>query len=173
MKNQGKNKVLKKMKNDLTTGTWQYDIWCPINITLLSVSDVEILRRSPVIAVSPPVLINLIVGVFRRHLLLPLYICPPNIMGDYTKWLKESDPLATDLSCSPFHRTMASQSGCFDSCLKRGLFCLMAHLCKWSLEILAVLRISPLTRNPGEGWRSWPGGTPPSLLCTLHWWELL
>ncbi len=29
------------MKNDLTTGTWQDDIWCPINIILLCTSDVD------------------------------------------------------------------------------------------------------------------------------------
>jgi hypothetical protein len=33
------NKVFWKMKNDLTTGTWQDDIWCPINIILLCTSD--------------------------------------------------------------------------------------------------------------------------------------
>jgi hypothetical protein len=27
------------MKNDLTTGTWQDNIWCPINIILLCTSD--------------------------------------------------------------------------------------------------------------------------------------
>ncbi len=34
------NKVFQKMKNDLTTGTWQDDTWCPINIILLCASDV-------------------------------------------------------------------------------------------------------------------------------------
>ncbi len=29
------------MKNDLTTGTWQDNIWCPINIILFCTSDVE------------------------------------------------------------------------------------------------------------------------------------
>ncbi len=29
------------MKNDLTTGTWQDDIWCPIIIILLCTSDVS------------------------------------------------------------------------------------------------------------------------------------
>ncbi len=28
------------MKNDLTTGAWQYNIWCPINITLFCTSHV-------------------------------------------------------------------------------------------------------------------------------------
>ncbi len=32
--------IFHKMKNDLTTGTWQDDIWCPINIILLWNSDV-------------------------------------------------------------------------------------------------------------------------------------
>ncbi len=36
---QDDNKVFQKMKNDLTTGTWQDDIWCPINIILLCTSD--------------------------------------------------------------------------------------------------------------------------------------
>ncbi len=34
------NNIFQKMKNDLTTGTWQDDIWCPINIILLCTSDV-------------------------------------------------------------------------------------------------------------------------------------
>jgi hypothetical protein len=33
------NNIFYKMKNDLTTGTWQDDIWCPINIILLCTSD--------------------------------------------------------------------------------------------------------------------------------------
>jgi hypothetical protein len=33
------NKVFKNMKNDLTTGTWQDNIWCPRNIILLCTSD--------------------------------------------------------------------------------------------------------------------------------------
>ncbi len=33
------NKIFYKMKNDLTTGTWQDDIWCPIIIILLCTSD--------------------------------------------------------------------------------------------------------------------------------------
>ncbi len=34
------NNIFYKMKNDLTTGTWQDDIWCPIIIILLCTSDV-------------------------------------------------------------------------------------------------------------------------------------
>jgi hypothetical protein len=30
------------MKNDLTTGAWQHDLGCPINIVLFSISDVHI-----------------------------------------------------------------------------------------------------------------------------------
>jgi hypothetical protein len=33
------NNIFYKMKNDLTTGTWQDDIWCPIIIILLCTSD--------------------------------------------------------------------------------------------------------------------------------------
>jgi hypothetical protein len=33
------NNILYKMKNDLNTGTWQDDIWCPIIIILLCTSD--------------------------------------------------------------------------------------------------------------------------------------
>ncbi len=33
------NNIFYKMKNDLTTGTWQDDIWCPIFIILLCTSD--------------------------------------------------------------------------------------------------------------------------------------
>ncbi len=36
---QDDNNIFHKMKNDLTTGTWQVDIWCPINIILLCTSD--------------------------------------------------------------------------------------------------------------------------------------
>jgi hypothetical protein len=36
---QDDNKVFQKMKNDLTTGTWQDDILCPIHIILLCTSD--------------------------------------------------------------------------------------------------------------------------------------
>jgi hypothetical protein len=32
------------MENDLTTGTWQDDIWCPIIIILLCTSDVGIIE---------------------------------------------------------------------------------------------------------------------------------
>jgi hypothetical protein len=35
------NSIFHKMKNDLTTGTWQDNIWCPINIILLCTSDVD------------------------------------------------------------------------------------------------------------------------------------
>ncbi len=34
------NNIYYKMKNDLTTGTWQDDIWCPIFIILFCTSDV-------------------------------------------------------------------------------------------------------------------------------------
>ncbi len=37
---QDDNKIFHKMKNDLTTRTWQDNIWCPINIILLCFSDV-------------------------------------------------------------------------------------------------------------------------------------
>ncbi len=33
------NNIFHKMKNDLTTGTWQVNIWCSINIILLCTSD--------------------------------------------------------------------------------------------------------------------------------------
>jgi hypothetical protein len=33
------NNIFYKMKNDLTTGTWQDDVWCPIIIILLCTSD--------------------------------------------------------------------------------------------------------------------------------------
>jgi hypothetical protein len=36
---QDDNKIFHKIKNDLTTGTWQDDIWCPINIILFCTSD--------------------------------------------------------------------------------------------------------------------------------------
>ncbi len=36
---QDDNKVFQKIKNDPTTGTWQDNIWCPINIILLGTSD--------------------------------------------------------------------------------------------------------------------------------------
>jgi hypothetical protein len=36
---QDDNNIFHKMKNDLTTGTWQDNIWCPINIILLCTSD--------------------------------------------------------------------------------------------------------------------------------------
>jgi hypothetical protein len=46
-----------------------------------------------------------------------------NLRGMLVEALMSSTvPLATDLSCSPFHCTMASQSGCFASRLARGLF---------------------------------------------------
>ena len=35
------NNIFYKMKNDLTTGTWQDDIWCHIIIILLCTSDVD------------------------------------------------------------------------------------------------------------------------------------
>ncbi len=42
------NNTFYKMKTDLTFGTWQEDIWCPIIIILLCTSDVvEHLRKSP------------------------------------------------------------------------------------------------------------------------------
>ncbi len=34
------NNIFHKMKNDLTTGTWQDNIWCPVNIILFCTSDV-------------------------------------------------------------------------------------------------------------------------------------
>ncbi len=37
---QDDNNIFHKMKNDLTNGTWQDDMWCPINIILLCTSDV-------------------------------------------------------------------------------------------------------------------------------------
>ncbi len=37
---QDDNNILYKMKYDLTTGTWQDNIWCSINIILLCTSDV-------------------------------------------------------------------------------------------------------------------------------------
>ncbi len=37
---QDDNNIFYKMKNDLTTRTWQDDIWCPIIILLLCTSDV-------------------------------------------------------------------------------------------------------------------------------------
>ncbi len=37
------NNIFYKMKNDLTTGTWQNDIWCPIIIILLCTYDVQII----------------------------------------------------------------------------------------------------------------------------------
>ncbi len=35
------NNIFHKMKNDLTTGTWQDNIWCSINIILLCTSDAD------------------------------------------------------------------------------------------------------------------------------------
>ncbi len=40
------NNICNKMKNDLTTGTWQDDIWCPIFIILFCTSDVLFLLAS-------------------------------------------------------------------------------------------------------------------------------
>ncbi len=40
------NKIFYKMKNDLTTGTWQDNIWCPIIIILLCTSIVPLLNRT-------------------------------------------------------------------------------------------------------------------------------
>jgi hypothetical protein len=39
--------VWKKMKHDLTTGTWQDDTGCPISIILVSTSDVLLLLPVP------------------------------------------------------------------------------------------------------------------------------
>ncbi len=36
---QDDNNIFHKIKNDLATGTWQDNIWCPINIILLCISD--------------------------------------------------------------------------------------------------------------------------------------
>ncbi len=36
---QDDNNIFYKMKSDLTTGTWQDDIWCPIIIILFCTSD--------------------------------------------------------------------------------------------------------------------------------------
>ncbi len=36
---QDDNNIFHKMKNDLTTGTWQDNIWCPINIIFFCTSD--------------------------------------------------------------------------------------------------------------------------------------
>ncbi len=36
---QDDNNIFHKMKNDLTTDTWQDNIWCPLNIILLCTSD--------------------------------------------------------------------------------------------------------------------------------------
>jgi hypothetical protein len=41
------NNIFHKMKNDLTTGTWQDNIQCPINITLLCTSDAVCLFGIP------------------------------------------------------------------------------------------------------------------------------
>jgi hypothetical protein len=41
----GDNNIFYKMKNDLTTGTWQDDIWCPIIIVLFCTSDEGRRRR--------------------------------------------------------------------------------------------------------------------------------
>ncbi len=38
---QDDNNIFYKIKNDLTTGTWKGDIWCPINIILFCTSDVD------------------------------------------------------------------------------------------------------------------------------------
>jgi hypothetical protein len=38
---QDDNNIFHKMKNDLTTGTWQDNIWCPVNIILFCTSDVN------------------------------------------------------------------------------------------------------------------------------------
>ncbi len=42
------NNIFYKLKNDLTTGTWQDDIWCPIIIILLCTSDAGWLQESQV-----------------------------------------------------------------------------------------------------------------------------
>jgi hypothetical protein len=42
------NNIFHKMKSDLTTRTWQDDIWCPINIILLCTSDGCILALAKV-----------------------------------------------------------------------------------------------------------------------------
>jgi hypothetical protein len=39
---QDDNKIFWKMKNDLTTGAWQNNIWRPINIILSCTSDVSL-----------------------------------------------------------------------------------------------------------------------------------
>ncbi len=41
------------MKNDLTTGTWQDKIWCPINIILFCTSDVRTWTPSDVSNIDP------------------------------------------------------------------------------------------------------------------------
>ncbi len=42
---QDDNNIFYKMKNDLTTGTWQDNIWCPIIIILFCTSDVCFLKE--------------------------------------------------------------------------------------------------------------------------------
>ncbi len=44
---QDDNNIFYKMKNDLTTGTWQDNIWCPIIIILLCTSDEAAAREVP------------------------------------------------------------------------------------------------------------------------------
>ncbi len=51
---QDDNNIFHKMKNDLATGTWQDDIWCPINIILLCTSDESIRHKSNVSHCSTP-----------------------------------------------------------------------------------------------------------------------
>ncbi len=48
------NKVFQKMKHDLTTGTWQDNIWCPIHIFLICTSDV-LPPSAPVFPVQEPI----------------------------------------------------------------------------------------------------------------------
>ncbi len=56
------NNIFYKMKHDLTNGTWQDDIWCPIIIILLCTSDVQVMSARRMKKLS---LVMVAVGIWR------------------------------------------------------------------------------------------------------------
>ncbi len=67
------NNISHKMKNDLTTGTWQDDIWCPINIILFCTSDVCDVHH---IFTEPySFILWFLIPTFTQYKVFILYVC--------------------------------------------------------------------------------------------------
>ncbi len=157
---QDDNHIFYKMKNDLTTGTWQDNIWCPIIIILFCTSDILLVFKESYTSKM---------GVPCNFFWNPRKMSPENMNGEEggipsKKWVWCKPPRKVS-----YNQTFGApdqgqkldvwESQTTESALRwQGRHIAPRHILKFTLEVTLehVLGIKTMTWifNPGSGSKS-------------------